>query len=374
MAGPGRNLTVYLTSDVTRFGRGLKSAETRLEKFGRFAKGAMVGVAAAAGVAATTFAVDGVKAFVQDDKAAAKLAKTMKNLGKAQDTGKAEDYIETLMKATGVADDDLRPAFEKLMLATGDTDSAMRLLKTALDTSVGAGKPLDTIVSSIAKGLNGQAGALKRVVPGLDDAAIKADPLNSILGQLNKKFGGQAADQAGTYGGQMQSVATAFGELQEAFGKGLVESLAGSNSSMGSMDDTLYTLAPAMEDLGTALGDIAVSLGAIAQYIGPVVDKFNELNNLGDGFLTNGVFVNTIKAINGDFTPGNVVRGTAPGGTLTPAQLAAIANGSPTSGSFYDQGGLPSTNPSRVAQRYRDANGRADARNAQRDARTRTRP
>ena len=87
-----RTLTVYLAADLKRFSPQLREAENDLGRFGRGVDGlstgltrmlgpALIGAAAAAGVAAVAFGVEGVKAFIEDEAAASKLAQTMQNLG-----------------------------------------------------------------------------------------------------------------------------------------------------------------------------------------------------------------------------------------------------------------------------------------------------
>jgi hypothetical protein len=376
----GRELKVFLTSDVSKFRKGLKEAETPISRFKKFAGGAMAGVAAAAGAAAVAFGVEGVKAAVADDAAAKKLARTMKNLGKSQDVERAEDYIEALMQQTGIADDDLRPAFEKLIGATGDTDTAMKLLTAATDTAVGSGKDLASTSTAIAKaaGPGGSAGALGKLIPGLDKTAIKGGDANSILAELNKRFSGQAIARTETMAGKWDSMATAFGEVQESFGKGLLSGLSGADDSLGSMDDTLYTLAPSAESLGQSLADIAVSLASVAQYIGPVADGFNRLNDMGDGWLTNGTAVTVMKALTGDISIPGVVTGTGVAGDLSGPDARRFATAQANAaGNYYDGPRLDSFGSSdlyRYNARSRDAAGRGDARGAQKDARTRTRP
>jgi hypothetical protein len=328
---------------------------------------ALAGAAAAAGAFAVKFGVDGVQAFIADDAAAKKLAKTLQNLGRAQDTAQVEAYIDALSRATGVADDQLRPAMEKLLIATKDTATAQSLLKTALDTATGAGVPLESVTSAIAKAVNGQYGAIKRLIPTFDDAAAKAGGLVNVQKQLDKAYGGQAAEKAGTYAGKIQSLATAYGELQESFGRGLVDGLDGSSDSMSEMNDTLYELGPAAEDLGRTLGDIATASAEALTYLGPLVDKFNELNDMGDGILTNGTLANAMKAVAG-------VRYLTGAVTGNEAARQAAWN------DFYDGGLTQSANPyeqyrpMQTAQRTRDAVERADARSGQTGARTRARP
>lgn len=382
---------------INKVDKALQSSARRTAKMNTAVKnlGKGLGLAAAAGgAAAIQFGVEGVKAAIQDEKATTKLAKTMKNLGKAQDVDRAEDFIETLMQQTGIADDELRPAFEKLVQATGDTDTAMALLKTSVDTAVGSGKPLEAVTTAIAKGMNGQVGALGKLVPGLDTAAAKADPLNSIMEQLNKRFGGQAATQMGTFAGQSQSIATAFGELQESFGKGLLGSLDGTSGALGDMDDTLYSLGPSMEELGATLGGIAISVATIAEKIGPVVQGFNDLNSMSAGWLTDGTLTTALKniariqfymaAMNGD-TEGMAMYANDAGipgvsGSINPAANSAALPAGRAQAFFNANRGVPAMGTGglyrdgRYNNRANDATYRGRVRGAVREARARQLP
>ena len=93
--------------DLKGFGPKLKSAEEDLGRFGNATRTlsntmssmlgpALIGAGAAAGYAAVQFGVDGVKAFLDDDAAAQKLATTLDNLGLAQDTTAVEAMIDAL--------------------------------------------------------------------------------------------------------------------------------------------------------------------------------------------------------------------------------------------------------------------------------------
>ena len=99
-----RTLYLALAMDLKGFGPKLKAAEQDLNSFERVtgrlsntlskALGpALIGATAAAGYAAVQFGVDGVKAFLDDDAAAQKLATTLDNLGLAHDTTEVEASV-----------------------------------------------------------------------------------------------------------------------------------------------------------------------------------------------------------------------------------------------------------------------------------------
>lgn len=394
MALGGRELRVILTSDVDKFRRGLRQAEgdaktfgTRMKGIGKAAGLALAGAAVAAGGLAVKFGQDGVQAFLDDEAAAKKLATTLKNLGKAQDTTRIEDYIDKLSKATGVADDELRPAFEKLIGATGDTDAAMRLLSSSVDTSVGSGQDLATTAGAIAKavGPKGTLGALKRLFPGLDTTKTKAGDAEGVLKILNSRFSGQAAQRMDTYAGKTAAVATAFGELQESFGRGLLSDTQGMGDALGGMDDTLYTLGPAAEELGK---NLAVAAGALAQ----IFDYATKLDNLGPDWLDKLQLVTggTLGRVDDIWNGGRFLVGRVTGNEAAANAARNDLNGIPNRPSAggaapqlhsdaWDVGhGLRSAptsktnvDPNRTRTRERDAAWRADARTAQRSARTR---
>jgi len=228
--------------------------------------GAAVGTAAIQAVQAgaqmaVTFGVDGVKAFLDDEAAAARLAKTMENLGLAQATSAVEANIDALQRQTGVADDLLRPAFDRLVRSVGSVDEANKLLALSLDVSGGTGRSLESVVQALGKAFDGNTGGLSRLGAGLDKATLKTGDMDLITKQLADTFGGQAAVKAGTFQGQIDRVSVAFGELQESFGKAFIEGVV-SNFSEGTdagdaLSQTLNDLTPAIEDLGTALGNLA---------------------------------------------------------------------------------------------------------------------
>ena len=89
------------------------------------------GAIAAAGIAATAFAIkigrDGVKAALADEKSLAMLNKTLTNVGQGFRSESINQFINNLQFTTGIADDELRPSLNRLVLATGSVTQAQSL-------------------------------------------------------------------------------------------------------------------------------------------------------------------------------------------------------------------------------------------------------
>jgi hypothetical protein len=206
--------------------KGFQQLETKGQKAAYVLKKAGQAAAlgfAAVGVAALTagkFMLDFAKIARADQLAQVQLAGTLKATTKATDVQIAavEEYIDVTQRATGVADDDLRPAFARLVRSTRDTQKAQKLLNLALDISGRTGKPLETVVNALGKAYDGSNTALGKLGLGYDQAELKVKSFKTIQDELTKEYAGGANDKAKTFEGTMQRLAITFGELKESLG------------------------------------------------------------------------------------------------------------------------------------------------------------
>lgn len=338
----GRTLTIYLAADSNRFKRGMKDAETattglrgKLGKLGTSLKSnlgpALAGAGIAAAGAAVKFGVDGVKAAIEDQKAAERLATTMQNLGLSMDTSAIEDMILQMSLATGVGDDELRPAFERLVRSTKDTTDAQDLLALAMDISAGTGKPLVDVSNALAGAYDGNTGALKKLKTGLDNTTIASGDMKTITGKLGDMFAGQATSQAETWGGKLDRVKVAFGELQESFGAAFLAALDDANGKGLDITDTFGKLEPIVSGIGTATGTLAANLGNIATaasdaggFISDSLDSWGKFGDIIDAIWQVGT--NAANAIGNLSDTIGMIKGLLTGESFQlPGWLAAIA-------------------------------------------------
>jgi hypothetical protein len=230
MAG-SRTLKLSILGDVDNLNKSLKTAGKDVETFGdkmgkvgKMVGAAFVAAAAAAGAYAIKIGVEGVKAAIADEKAQTQLALALENAtGATQAQIKAtEQSILQMSLATGVADDELRPALGRLVRSTGDITQAQDLLSTALDISTATGKPLETVANALGKAYDGNTASLGKLGIGLSAAELKTMNFTQVQGKLSDLFGGAAARNADTYAGRIARMQVAFDEAKETIGFALL--------------------------------------------------------------------------------------------------------------------------------------------------------
>jgi len=214
------------------------------------------------------FSKKAINAFAADEKAAKSLAVQLQNTGNAFRINEVEAYIAELQGLYGVLDDQLRPAFQTLLNATGSVTLSQKALETALNVSAGTGKDLASVVSAIAKGASGTTTALSRLGTGLDKATIAGGDMNEIMAALDAKFKGQALARLDTYAGKMDLLKVATNNATEAIGKGLLDAL-----TILSTDKSIENLSNDFENLGTNIANVIVNLAKLTDKIGSVVNN-----------------------------------------------------------------------------------------------------
>lgn len=208
-------LRVNLIGDDRDLAKKLKQTEKRLlnmkgklKSANKSFRGLFKGIGIAAAVTAfTQFS----KAADQDNLSLARLTLAMNRLTGANEAQiKAMDaQIQTMQFATGIADDDLRNAYAKLLVPVKDNQAAFEALSVATDVAAYYGKDLDTVASAMAKALGGNDTALTKLIPGLKKVA---NPVK-YLGEV---FGGTAEVMADA--SPWKRIEVIFGDLAEKMG------------------------------------------------------------------------------------------------------------------------------------------------------------
>lgn len=227
------------------------------------------------------FAKNAAKAFIEDDKAASQLAISVKNLGLAFETPRIEQFISGLARVSGVADDQLRPAMQKLLQTTGSVTKSQELLTQALDISRGSGVDYETVVNDLSMAFVGQTRGLRKYYLGLSQAELKTMSFEDVQKKLTKQFTGANAVYLETYAGKIGILSNAANEAQESIGKGLVDALA----LLSGGGNDIQPLADSMQEFGTWLGDAIYGLGIMIDQIKSLPGGSLLGGIDGDGFL-----------------------------------------------------------------------------------------
>ena len=231
MATGSRTLKLSILADVDdlkkKLGEADKAVENNSSKISEFGKkaAAAFAVAAAAAVAyGTKLAIDGVKAAIEDEQAQLRLAAALKSAtgateGQIQAT---EDYILKTSLATGVADDQLRPAFQRLAVSTKDVNEAQRLLNLSLDIAKGRGLELETVANALGRAQDGNTTALGRLGLGLSKSELATLSFTEVQQKLSDLYGGAASKNAETFQGKIDRLKVGFDEAKESLGYALL--------------------------------------------------------------------------------------------------------------------------------------------------------
>lgn len=262
--------------------KGFKQAQTATDKLNKSVKSLASTFGIAFGTTAVVaFAKASVKAFIQDDNAARSLGITLKNLG--LETGNTSKYvnemISNLEKQTGVLDDQLRPAMDRLLRATGSVSKATTLLGLALDISAGTGKDLTTVTQGLQKAYLGNNASLGRLGVGLSKAELTSSSFEEIQIRLSELFAGQASSAAESYAGQLNKLTIAGNNAKEVIGKGIIQALTESSGSFNNATGDIEKYAEAISDLIVDFGRFFRLSNAVPSIFELLTDPVSAIKN-----------------------------------------------------------------------------------------------
>jgi hypothetical protein len=224
--------------------------------------------------AVTAFGKASVKAFAEDEAAAAKLAKVVDNLGIGFANVEIAKFIGDLETASGVLDDSLRPAFQALLTTTGSLANSQKILTQAIDISRGSTVDLVTVADDLSKAYVGNTRGLVKYNLGLSKAELASMSFNEIMAKLNEQFAGSNAAYLETYAGKMDVLKVAADNAKEAIGKGIVDALG---TLAG--DASITELAQKISGIATGIADFirgfAIGLRDLAQM--PIIKQLLTL-------------------------------------------------------------------------------------------------
>lgn len=225
-----RKITVEFLGDSRDLNAAASSSERRMSSWGSKLKkvGKVAAVGLGVGVALAGKALwDMTKNAAADEAAQRKLAIGIKNATGATDSQVAavEDWISAQGRLLGVTDDELRPAFQRLVQSTGSVKEAQRQMGIAMDVSAGTGKSLETVSSALMKANNGTTASLAKLGLKTKDAEGNTLSMKDALKSMADTFEGQASAKAETFEGKMDRLKLIFDETKETIGAKLLPAL-----------------------------------------------------------------------------------------------------------------------------------------------------
>lgn len=235
--------------------KGVKDAKQGILALGKSAIAGAVGIGTAGAALTKLNALlrDSVQLAMADQKAQANLTKTLQNAGFGMAAAQVNEYVSSLQMASGVSEDQLRPAFLQLFNSLGSVTKAQQVLNIAMDTAAATGRDLSSVTAAIAKAAAGSNTSIQRLGLGISKAELASSSFDQILGILETKFKGSTAVAADTMSGKMDRLRIAVEEAKEEIGVGLLDAFDLLAKEGGADIDSLTAK---IVNLGTTTGDV----------------------------------------------------------------------------------------------------------------------
>ncbi len=293
-----RTLRVDIVGDASKARKAFSDASTgadglssKLESAGKKLQG--LGKSLTTNVSLPIVGVLGLstKAAMEDEASAGKLATTLHNVtGATKDQiGAVEDWILKTSMASGVADDQLRPALQNLVVATKDVGEAEREMGIAQDIATAKGLDVEAVTKAMAKAHGGNVGALGKLGIATKDASGATLSYDQIMKNAQQTFGGATAKHAATGAGGMERMRVSMAEAGESIGAVLLPFLAQAGEWIGK-------LAKWIGGLDGPTKTWIVGIGLVLAALGPVIGLLGTLGTVL-GFIAANPIVLIIAAI-----------------------------------------------------------------------------
>jgi hypothetical protein len=243
--------------------KGFKQAETATDKLTKNVKSLAKTLGLAFGAQQVlAYGKAAVKAAAEDEKAQKQLALALKNVGLGRQAAASEGYIQKLQQEYGILDDNLRPAYQTLAVATRSTTESQKLLLLAMDISASKSIDLGVVTKALSKAYLGNTTALGKLDTGISKADLKTKSFAEITAELSKTFAGSATASANTFQGSIDKLTVSSNNAKEIIGEGLINAL-----KTLSEDTSVTNLATGMEDFATAISESIQGLAILIAQI-----------------------------------------------------------------------------------------------------------
>ena len=289
------DLIVTIGAQTRQFDRALGASMRKMQNFGRSTKklGKSMTMGLTAPIAALGFTA--VKAFDQQAKAIAQVEAGLKSTGATVGftSKQLQQMASDLQNKTIFGDEEiLKGATSQLLTFTNIAgDQFARTQAVALDLATRLDGDLKSASIQLGKALNDPIANLsalsrsgiqfsedqKQVIKSLTESGRLAEAQTVILDELEKQYGGsaEAAAKAGT--GGLKQLANSFGDLQEEFGKIIMEFLPPVIDGLKNMLTTFQNLSPEVKRFMVMGAGIAAALGPLLVILPSLIQGFMAL-------------------------------------------------------------------------------------------------
>ena len=182
------------------------------------------------------------------------------------------NYAAALQKVTTFGDEEIINAKALIAAYTDDEEKIKKATVATLDLAAAKGMDLNTAADLVGKSFGSSTNALSRYGIEVEGAVGSTKRLNMITQNVSKLYGGQATAAAETFGGQLQQMKNAIGDVNEAIGFAFAPQLQsiikfltkGSEKAkeyfMGLGETDLETTVRQLEEMGANTDELRLSM------------------------------------------------------------------------------------------------------------------
>lgn len=280
-------VTQFNGKGIRRAIKEFKSLNSNVDRARFLTKKLLIPATVALGAATTVLGkqlFDAALAAAEDEAAQKQLEQALKKSAGATDqfVELNAKFIDSLQRASGVTDDQLRPAMAAFARTTGNVMQAQELLTLALDVSAGSGKDLATVQDILISAMGGNLKGLKSLGIQLESSGDKTKDFKRAQEALAAHFGGAGKTRAESFQGMLQRLRIAYDEIVERIGVAVlpylqrfanfvlnavvpaveqfISSLSSGRGVKGALEDGIAAAGPFGATLVTTMGKITNSV------------------------------------------------------------------------------------------------------------------
>lgn len=211
-----------------------------------------------------------MKGATEQQDADAKLAASLSYMGAAAEgaTKRLQEHASALQRVSKFGDDAIEQASALIAtLGRGSEGEIKRATAVTLDLATALKTDLQSAAILVGKAMAGETGTLSRYGIVLDQARVQTEGFAYVIGELETKFGGQAAAAAQTFAGRITQLKNAFGDMLEDAVMPVIKGLTDFFNTGDNMSRMLNGLQAGVSGLTKFIGDLFT-------FAGPAFNEF----------------------------------------------------------------------------------------------------
>lgn len=282
------SLLIDIGANIARLQQDMAKAQGQITTFAKSTERAFSSLGTMVASAGITVGVQSmVQAFMDAERATMKMAVAMRNQGdySRRALEDLKDFAAQMQRTTAAEDDATLAVMANLKTYGMTNEELKRSTKAVLDLAAAKqdeGVTTERASEVIGRAYLGQTTALKRLGIVIGDNIPQGEKFNTVMSQIEQRFGGAAAAELETYSGQWKKIKNDFNDVAEVVGIGLLKGLEGAMFGFSMVSVAFYrTLEAVSSGIGwfyeqIGKGASLVGLNSVAQGASAIAAQMNS--------------------------------------------------------------------------------------------------